>query len=193
MADSFIHIPKNREAEVIPSFDAVIPAYVRYDSKLSGDAKMLYGEIRALTSAFGFCWATDSYFARLYQVSEKTIKRWLENLQSAGHIVITKERDDETLKLVRIIRISEAVRKPPDEKMDKSVQNFGQICPKKTDKSVRSNNINNNNIKYNRAGARVTQNKTKSKNSFLNYDQRSYDMEALERALLNKSMVGDSS
>ena len=115
MADSYIHIPKNREAEVIPSFDAIIPAYVRYDSKLSGDAKMLYGEIRALTSAFGFCWATDSYFARLYQVSEKTIKRWLENLQSAGHIVITKERDDETLKLASKVSESDEFIKKLDD------------------------------------------------------------------------------
>lgn len=194
MAESLIHIPKNQDSVQLPSFDAVIPAYIRYDSKLSNNAKLLYGELRALTNAYGFCWASNEYFAALYQVDVRTIKRWLSNLEEAGHIVQTKERDDETMKLVRIIRLKFPSQESSEEKMDKNVQKNGQKCPKKMDKNVHRNNTSNiNNNIYKRAHARITQQNSKSNNKFMNFDQRQNNYADLERALLNKSMAGDSS
>lgn len=193
MAESTIHIPRNQDQVQLPSFDAVIPAYIRYDSNLSNNAKLLYGELRALTNAYGFCWASNEYFAALYQVDVRTIKRWLQNLEECGYITQTKERDDETLKLVRIIRLRFPSQEASQQKMDKNVQNFGQKCPKKMDKNVQSNNTSNNNNIYNRACARVTHKDSKSKNKFLNFEQREYNMADLERALLNHARDGDSS
>ena len=200
MAES-IHIPKNTEQVQFPSFDAVIPAYVRYDPKLSNNAKLLYGELRALTNAYGFCWASNEYFAALYQVDVRTIKRWLENLENAGHIVQTKERDDETHKLVRIIRLSFPAQEEPSKKMDKNVQKNGQKCPKKMDKIVHSNNTSNNNKDIYSARARVTQKKPNSKNNFNNFQQREYPPDfynQLELAIWNNphgkfARAGDSS
>ena len=195
MAES-IHIPRNQNQIVIPSFDAVIPAFVRYDSSLSGDAKLLYGEIRALTSAYGFSWATNEYFAKLYNVDVRTIKRWLKQLEDAGHIVQTKERDDETGLLVRIIRLKFPSQEEQNEKMDKVVQNSGQNCPKKMDKTVHKNNTSNiNNNIYNRAHARITQQKNKNKSKFQNFEQRDYGQSFfadLERAM-SVGKQGDSS
>lgn len=192
MADVMIHIPQ-RSGELIPSFDAVIPSYIRYDSNLSNDAKLLYGEIRALTNAYGFCWASDDYFARLYNVSTKTIRRWLANLEDAGHIIQTKERNDVDLKLYRIIRISEGARGPLEKKMDKSVQNSGQNCPKKrTNLSAEINIYSNNNNIDKRARANITQNKKEKKSKFQNFSQRDYNYDELERALFNKSNCGDT-
>lgn len=192
MADVMIHIPQ-RSGELIPSFDAVIPSYIRYDSNLSNDAKLLYGEIRALTNAYGFCWASDDYFARLYNVSTKTIRRWLANLEDAGHIIQTKERNDVDLKLYRIIRISEGARGPLEKKMDKSVQNSGQNCPKKrTNLSAEINIYSNNNNIDKRARASITQNKKEKKSKFQNFSQREYNYDELERAIFNKSNCGDT-
>ncbi len=192
MADVMIHIPQ-RSGELIPSFDAVIPSYIRYDSNLSNDAKLLYGEIRALTNAYGFCWASDDYFARLYNVSTKTIRRWLANLEDAGHIIQTKERNDVDLKLYRIIRISEGARGPLEKKMDKSVQNSGQKCPKKrTNLSAEINIYSNNNNIDKRARASITQNKKEKKSKFQNFSQRDYNYDELERAIFNKSNCGDT-
>lgn len=202
MAESTIHIPKNAEHFQLPSFDAVIPAFVRYDSNLSNNAKLLYGEIRALTNAYGFCWASNEYFAALYQVDVRTIKRWLENLEAAGHIVQTKERDDETHKLVRIIRLSFRAQEQSQKKTDKNVQKNGQKCPKKTDKNVQVNNTSSNNKDIYSARARVTQQKAKSKNGFHNFEQRKYSpdfFDQLESALIknqnidNQARAGDSS
>lgn len=76
----------NMEKSREPSYYAIIPAEVRYDKTLRPTAKLLYGEISALTGRNGYCWATNQYFADLYQVSEKTVTEWVTQLQKAGYI-----------------------------------------------------------------------------------------------------------
>ena len=56
-----------------PSYFAVIPANVRYDSRLSANEKLLYGEITALANKDGYCWASNAYFAELYGVTVSTV------------------------------------------------------------------------------------------------------------------------
>lgn len=68
------------------SYYAVIPANVRYDTSLCPNAKLLYGEITALCNEQGYCWATNNYFAELYNVSKKTVSLWLKSLIDGGHI-----------------------------------------------------------------------------------------------------------
>lgn len=72
-----------------PSYYAVIPANVRYDTRLSPLAKLLYGEITCLCQKEGFCWATNAYFERLYQKSKWQIVRMINQLTEFGYI--TKE------------------------------------------------------------------------------------------------------
>ena len=69
-----------------PNYYAIIPANVRYDSTLIANAKLLYGEISAMCGVEGYCWAENSYFANLYDVSSFTISRWISKLETNGHI-----------------------------------------------------------------------------------------------------------
>ena len=122
------------------SYFAVIPANVRYDNELPASAKLLYGEITALCNEKGFCWAKNEYFSELYQVSEKTIKRWICALEKNKYISSKIEKirnDDGTVKTKRtlILRGDKNVQ----NRGDKNVQNRG-------DKNVPHNNtsINNN-------------------------------------------------
>lgn len=69
-----------------PNYYAVIPATVRYDSRLTGDEKILFGEITALTQKEGYCWANNEYFANLYGVHKQTISKWVNNLKDYKHI-----------------------------------------------------------------------------------------------------------
>lgn len=68
------------------SYYAIIPANVRYDEDLTPSAKLLYGEITALSNEKGYCWASDSYFSKLYGVGKSTIQRWLKQLEDKNYI-----------------------------------------------------------------------------------------------------------
>jgi DNA-binding MarR family transcriptional regulator len=74
------------------SFFAILPAHVRYDQDLSGDEKVLYAEISALTKKYGFCYASNAYFARVFHVNKRTVVRWLNQLILKGYII--KELDE---------------------------------------------------------------------------------------------------
>ena len=69
-----------------PSYYAIIPASVRYDTTLCPNAKLLYGEITALCNKEGKCWAGNAYFANLYGVSKVSISKWVRQLVDAGCI-----------------------------------------------------------------------------------------------------------
>ena len=70
-----------------PNYYAIIPAEVRY-SAIKPSAKLLYGEITCLSNLKGYCYATNNYFAQLYNVSKNTISLWIKSLKDAGFITI---------------------------------------------------------------------------------------------------------
>ena len=71
------------------NYYAIIPANVRYSEKISANAKLLYGELTALTNEKGYCWASNSYFAELYKVHKQTISEWIRQLSDANFISVT--------------------------------------------------------------------------------------------------------
>lgn len=69
------------------SYWSVTPAEVRYCKALGGgDPKHLYGEISALCNERGYCWASNQYFAELYDVDERSVRRWVSLLEKHGFI-----------------------------------------------------------------------------------------------------------
>lgn len=75
-----------------PTYYAVIPANVRYDTRLTLGARMMYGEITCLSNKEGYCWASNRYFAELYNVHEDTIQNWITSLKKFGYINIYTKR-----------------------------------------------------------------------------------------------------
>ena len=63
------------------AYYAVVPAPVRYDPDLSPSAKLLFCEITSLCRAKGYCWATNSYFTQLFNLSASTISRLISQLE----------------------------------------------------------------------------------------------------------------
>ena len=70
-----------------PSYYAIIPARVRY-SDITANAKLLYGEVTALSNEKGYCWASNAHFAELYKVSEKQVSLWFKQLADKKFIEI---------------------------------------------------------------------------------------------------------
>ena len=92
-----------------PSYYAVIPANVRYDTRLSPLAKLLYGEITCFCQKEGFCWATNAYFEKLYEKSERQIIRIINQLVEYGYIYRVVEYDEKTKQMKkRQLRLSTA-------------------------------------------------------------------------------------
>ena len=99
-----------------PTYYAIIPASVRY-SNLKPNAKLLYGEITALSNKLGFCYATNNYFAELYNVSKNTISSWLSDLNKAGFITIDIIRNDRKQIIKRKLGIKQKDDTPIHEKL----------------------------------------------------------------------------
>lgn len=105
-----------------PCYYSIIPADVRYDKRLTPNAKLLYAEITALTNMNGQCFATNEYFANLYSVSKVSISKWIKNLIDCGYLTSeitykeeSKEIDKRYLSLVKY-PIKEKLNTPIKEK-----------------------------------------------------------------------------
>ena len=92
-----------------PNYYAIIPAEVRYNKKLTPNAKLLYAEITALCNMNGKCTASTEYFCRLYEVSRVSIQKWLKILEDNDYIkrvniykLGSKEIDKRVITLVNI-------------------------------------------------------------------------------------------
>lgn len=119
-----------------PNYYAIIPADVRYDNELKDKAKLLYGEITSLSDKYGYCYASNKYFAELYGVTVTTISLLIKNLVEKGYIeseINYKEGSKEILnRYLKIIKGG-------------YLKNFKEGYLKK----VKDNNININNTSNN--------------------------------------------
>lgn len=126
--------------EIKKNYFAIIPADVRYDERLTANAKLLYGEITALCNEKGYCWATNDYFANLYGVTKKTVSRYVSELVDCGYITNELFYADGTKEVEkRIITLKkDTYGQNCLYPMDKNVHT-------PMDKNVQDNNTNNNN------------------------------------------------
>ena len=122
-----------------PSYYAVIPANVRYDKRLNPSARLLYGEIAALTNHLGYCYANNSYFAELYDKSKATISSWINQLVEFGYITSEIIYKDDS-KEIQQRRLRIAVADPIQENLNTPSKNLEEATPK---------NLKDNNTRYN--------------------------------------------
>lgn len=69
-----------------PEYYAVLPSWVRYDERLKPMEKIMYSELTVLSHVKGYCYANNTYFAKLYGVHKNTVSVWINNLVKCGHI-----------------------------------------------------------------------------------------------------------
>ena len=139
-----------------PTYYAVIPANVRYDNTISSSTKLFYGEITALSSKTGDCWASNSYFSKLYEVSPSTISSWVKKLEKAGYISVKYEREGKQItKRILKLRGGQNIDNPiqSGQKINRGVINKsvegGQNIKGGWSENLQENTINSNTIKDN--------------------------------------------
>jgi hypothetical protein len=120
-----------------PNFYAILPADVRYDNRLSAKEKLLYAEITALSNKEGYCWANNTYFANLYNASNRTIITCINNLVDLGYVdrkLIHKKNSKEVER--RLLYPRKEISLPSEENFTTpSEENF-------TDNNTSTNTIN---------------------------------------------------
>ena len=128
-----------------PNYFGILPANVRYDKKLKPMEKILYTEITALANSKGYCYATNSYFANLYDVHKNTAGTWINKLEKLGYIKskIIYETGTKNVKERQLFIIT-----PINEKIDTYQQKDCDPINEKIDTPI-NENIEENNTRIN--------------------------------------------
>lgn len=132
-----------------PNYFGILPANVRYDKNLKPMEKILYTEISSLTNKDGYCYATNSYFSKLYEVHKNTVGTWINNLEKQGYIktvLIYKKGTKEIIE--RRIYINQKIDTPINENVDTYQQKDLEPINKKIDTPI-NENIEENNTSIN--------------------------------------------
>ena len=133
------------EEKNTPNYFGILPANVRYDKKLKPMEKILYTEITALSNSKGYCYATNSYFANLYDVHKNTAGTWINNLEKLGYIKskIIYEAGTKNVKERQLFIVT-----PINEKIDRYQQKDCDPINEKIDTPI-NENIEDNNTRCN--------------------------------------------
>lgn len=111
-----------------PGYFAILPASVRYDNRLSASEKLMFSEITSLAGRDGCAYAKNKYFAELYGVDERTIRRWIAKLADMKYVSVSMAKKangaDDFRRIVPLLD------------PDKNVLSPGQKCPEPPDKNV---------------------------------------------------------
>ena len=131
-----------------PAYYGILPANIRYDKNLKPMEKIMYSELTALSNKNGYCNATNSYFAELYEVSKNTVSLWISDLEKAGYIKtkLIYEPGTKNIKERRIF-IADPITKNDDTYYEKEVDPITKNDDTPITKNREDNNTSINNTR----------------------------------------------
>lgn len=119
--------------------------------------------ISSLTAKKGFCYASNKWFADLFQIDEVSVSRKLKKLEQAGHISITYEKRgfEVTRREIRLTKMLSTINKNVNGPLTEMLSDDLQDCYPTINKNVKDNNtsINNTSIKITNPNTGVLSNK----------------------------------
>ena len=137
-----------------PSYYSIITANVRYDNRLTDSEKLLFAEITSLSNKYGYCTASNGYFATLYSVVKETISRRISNLNKFGYLKIEIIKDGNEVKQRKMYPLTQSSI-PIDAKIntpsDNSVNTPIDANVKENNTSINITRLNNTSINNNSA------------------------------------------
>jgi hypothetical protein len=140
--------PKQSQA----GFFATIPTEILFDQRLTHMACRIYGAIATLTLSTGFCWASNSYFARRFECAPETVSRAVKQLIDGGYIRAEIDTDAGNIRriylLISVSRGIDADVKTPidvsvkhnnnNSNKDKGIKDPPDLAPPKGKKEAES-------------------------------------------------------
>lgn len=164
---------------------AIIPANIRYDKDIPANAKLLYGEITALCNEKGYCWASNGYFADLYEVSKVTVSRWIKALVDKGYIsteIEFKENSKEILH--RYIKIVDTpINKKDEGYYQKDNEGINKNVNAPINKNVKENNTYINNTINNTSDIKKERKKEKKQTNYDSIINESIQEESVKQEI----------
>lgn len=109
-----------------PSYYSIIPATVRYDKRLKAYERLMFSEITALSNKYGYCTASNSYFASLYEVDKTTISRWINHLKNLGYLKTQLIKNGRAVASRRIYPNMDPVGRPCNTPIDRNATPIDQ-------------------------------------------------------------------
>lgn len=142
-----------------PSYYSIITANVRYDNRLTDSEKLLFAEITSLSNKYGYCSASNGYFAKLYEVVKETISRRIAKLKECGYLRIEIVKDGKVIKQRKLYPLTQSSI-PIDAKINTPIDNsVNTHIDAKVKENITSNNItrlNNTSSNNNNSATDVT-------------------------------------
>ncbi len=135
-----------------PTFYGIIPANVRY-AKIADRAKLIFSEITAMANKWGYCNASNGYFAQVWECDPSVISRHISSLESIGAIRCEYIREGKQVKERKIYPLAMGgVLHPVQEGIASGAKGVlhhvqGGIAPEIKENNTRVNNTSLNNKK----------------------------------------------
>lgn len=131
-----------------PNYYSILTANVRYDKNLKANEKLLFSEMTALSNKYGYCTASNRYFAELYQVTDRVIRKWISDLAQLGYLKIILVSKDGKI-IGRKMYPSNNFREEQMFQGGTNVPGVGNKCSAEGGTNVPLNNTSNNNTSNN--------------------------------------------
>lgn len=87
----------------LPSYYGILPPSVRYNRRLSANAKLLWCELSALQSHVQRVYASNNYLSELVGVNERQIRNLLSELKKEKLITIERKGTNRVITLNNIV------------------------------------------------------------------------------------------
>ena len=127
----------------------IIPNFIIEDTRISEGEKLLFGEIASNSLEKGFCWFSNKYLMRRFNIGERTASRWVNDLKQKGYITIeiqhrknSKEIEERKIRVNISQKILADYMNWYSQNRQQGIDNFGEfpIAINGTDNNKHGNN-----------------------------------------------------
>lgn len=141
----------------------ILPYVLVFDTELSLTEKIILAEIISITRVKGYCYASNAYFAKMTEQSERSVSKNISALRDKGYIKI--EISDYAKRIIKVVKDNiekyniSALKKfshtpekfsNPLKKFSNPSEKFSNPLENISTYKNNYNNKNNNSYKYNK-------------------------------------------